>query len=125
MSFENLVAFTTSVPFNWKWSIFLTGAPKIVAPPKSALDVTENSNLELKVEMIGHPQPSAVFQWPHLSGSSSKTVPSVELYPGIYSSNYLLENIGASYCGRIIQTSAKNNLGLSSAVMTNVTVLSK
>ena len=113
------------MPFNWKWSIILTGAPDIFVPPKSAMDVTENSNLELKVEMIGHPQPSAVFQWPHLSGSSSKTVPSVKLTPGIYSSNYSLKNIDPSYCGRIIKISAKNHLGYSSAVMTNVTVLSK
>ena len=91
--------------------------------PPLTLDVNENSNLKLSLEMDGNPKPSADFKWPHLSGSSQTNVSSVQLYPFIYSSTYSLNNIDASYCGRILQTTVKNSVGSSRAKDTYVTVL--
>ena len=76
--------------------------------------------------MDGNPKPSAEFRWPHLTGSSPTNVPSVQLYPFVYSSTYTLNNIDASYCGRILQTTLKNSIGSSSeTASSNVTVLCK
>ena len=75
--------------------------------------------------MDGNPQPSADFTWPHLFGSSPTNVPSVQLYPFVYSSTYTMNNIGASYCGRILQTTLRNNIGSSVTASTNVTLLRK
>jgi len=48
------------------------------------------------------------------------------LYPFVYSSTYTLNNIDASYCGRILQTILKNSIGSSSVTAsTNVSVLLK
>ena len=100
--------------------------PDFIARPQIALDVNEGSNLQLQVEMDGNPQPSADFRWPHLTGSSPTNVPSVQLYPFAYSSTYTLNNIDASYCGKILQTTIKNSIGSSSEIAsTNVTVLCK
>ena len=71
--------------------------------------------------MDGNPRPSADFKWLHLSGSTN--VPSVQVYPFIYSSTYSLNNIDASFCGRILQTTIKNINGSSAPKDTNVTVL--
>ena len=107
-------------------SKFTTGIPDFIARPQFALDVNEGSNLHLQVEMNGNPQPSADFRWPHLTGSSPTIVPSVQLYPFVYSSTYTLNNIDASYCGRNLQTTLKNSIGSSSDTSsTNVTVLCK
>ena len=74
--------------------------------------------------MDGNPEPSADFRWPHLTGSSPTNVPSAQLYPFVYSSTYTLNNIDASYCGRILQTTLRNNIGSSlAAASTNVTLL--
>ena len=76
--------------------------------------------------MDGNPQPSAEFRWPHLTGSSPASVSSAQLYPFVYSSIYTMNNTNASYCGRILETTVKNNLGSSSVTaFTNVTVLRK
>ena len=76
--------------------------------------------------MDGNPKPSADFRWPHLTGSSAANVPSAKLYPFVYSSTYTLNNIDASYCGRILQTNLKNGTGSSLVTAsTNVTVLCK
>ena len=76
--------------------------------------------------MDGNPQPSADFRWPNLTGSSPTNVASVQLYSFVYSSTYTLNNIDASYCGRILQTTLKNSIGSSSdTASTNVTVLCK
>ena len=79
----------------------------------------------LSIDMNGNPQPSAEFKWTHLPTSSSIDVPSVQFYPFVYSSAYSLNNIDASYCGRILQTTIKNSIGTSSVKRTNVTVLRK
>ena len=90
------------------------------------MDVNEGSDLQLQVKMDGNPQPSADFRWPHLTGSSPTNVPSVQLYPFVYSSTYTLKNIDASYCGRILQTTLKNSLESSAVTaFTNVSVLRK
>ena len=73
--------------------------------------------------MDGNPQPSADFRWPNLTGSSPINIPSVQLYPFVYSSTYAKTNIDVSYCGRILQTTLKNRVGSSSVKSTNVTVL--
>ena len=105
---------------------FTTGIPDFIARPQIALDVNEGSTLQLKIEMDGNPQPSADFRWPHLTGSSPTNVPSVQLYPFVFSSTYTLNNIDASYCGRILQTTLKNSIRSSSdTASTNVTVLCK
>ena len=105
---------------------FTTGIPDFIARPQIALDVNEGSNLQLQVEMDGNPQPSADFIWPHLTGSSPTNIPSVKLYPFVYSSTYTLNSIDARYCGRILQTALKNSIGSSSDIAsTNVTVLCK
>jgi len=105
-------------------SITVNGIPDFIARPPSTLDVNEGSNLQLRIEMDGNPKPLADFRWPHLTGSSPTNVPSVQLYPFVYSSTYTLNNIDASYCGRILQTSLKNSIGsLSDTASTNVTVL--
>ena len=75
--------------------------------------------------MDGNPKPSADFNWSHIPRSSSTTVPSVQIYPSVHSSTYLLNNIDGSYCGRILQTAIKNSIGSSSVRETNVTVLCK
>ena len=76
--------------------------------------------------MDGNPKPSAYFRWPHLNGSSTTNVTSVQLYPFAYSSTYTMNKINASYCGRILQTTLKNRIGTSSVTAyTNVTVLCK
>ena len=87
------------------------------------LDVNEHSNMELRVEMDGNPKPSAEFKWPHRPDLLTTNPPIVQLYPFIYSSTYSLNNIGASYCGRILQTTVKNSIGSSAPKDTNVTVL--
>jgi len=107
-------------------AITVNGIPVFVSRPQIALDVNEGSNLQLKVEMDGNPQPSADFRWPHLTGSSAINVPSVQLYPFVYTSTYILNNIDASYCGRVLETTLKNSIGSSSdTASTNVTVLLK
>ena len=107
-------------------SQFLTGIPDFIPRPSSTLDVNEGSNLQLQVTMDGNPKPTADFRWPHLTGSSPTNVPSVQLYPFVYSSTYTLNNIDASYCGRILQTAIKNSIGSSlETASTNVTVLCK
>jgi len=107
-------------------SITVNGIPDFIARPPNTLDVNEGSNLQLRVEVDGNPKPSADFRWPHLTGSSPTNVPSVQLYPFAYSSIYTLNNIDASYCGRILQTILKNSIGSSSVTAsTNVTVLLK
>jgi len=99
------------------------GVPEFIKFPPDILDVNESSDLNLKIEVDGHPKPSADFKWPHLTGSSPTNVPSVQLYPFVYSSTYALKNIDASYCGRILETTIKNSIGSSVIRMTNVTVL--
>jgi len=94
-------------------SITVNGIPDFITRPQITLDVNEGSNLQLQVEMDGNPQPSADFRWPHLTGSSPTNVPSVKLYPFVYSSAYTLTNIDASYCGRLLQTTLKNSIGSS------------
>ena len=101
------------------------GVPEFINFPPDILDVNESSDLNLKIEVDGHPKPSADFKWPHLTGSSPTNVPSVQLYPFVYSSTYALKNIDASYCGRILETTIKNSIGSSVIRMTNVTVLCK
>jgi len=104
--------------FNVQW------IPDFIARPPITLAVNEGTNLQLQVTMGGNPKPSADFRWLHLTGSSSSNVQSVQLYPFVYSSTYTLNNIDASYCGRILQTSLKNSIGsLSDTASTNVTVL--
>ena len=76
--------------------------------------------------MDGNPKPSADFKWTHLPSSTILNVPSVQLYPFVYTSTYSLNNIDGSYCGRILQTTLKNSIGSSPSVKsTNVTVLRK
>ena len=60
--------------------------------------------------MDGNPKPSLDFEWPHLSGSLPTNVPSVDLFSFIYASNFSLNNINASYCGRILKTATKTAL---------------
>ena len=106
--------------------LFQTGTPDFITQPPYTLDITEGSNLQLRIEMDGNPQPSADFKWPHLTGSSPTNVPSVQLYLFVYSSTYTLNNIDASYCGRLLQTTLRNNIGSSLVTAsTNVTVLRK
>ena len=93
--------------------------------PPNTLEIAEGSNLRLRIEMDGNPQPSADFIWPHLTGSSPTSAPSVQMYPFVYSSTYTVNNIGASYCGRILQTTLRNNIGSSATASTNVTLLCK
>ena len=93
--------------------------------PPNGLEITEGSNLQVKIEMDGNPKPSADFRWPHLPLSLPTNVPSVKLYPFVYSSTYTLNNIDASYCGRILQTTIRNNIGSSVTASTNVTLLCK
>jgi len=55
-------------------SITVNGIPDFIERPPINLDVAEDSDLKLKVEMDGNPQPSADFRWPHLTGSSPTNV---------------------------------------------------
>ena len=91
--------------------------------PPNTLNINERSNLKLTIEMDGNPIPSADFRWPHLNDSSPTNAPSIRLHPFLYSSTYTLNNIDASYCGRVLQTTLRNNVGLSSVRDTVVTVL--
>ena len=91
--------------------------------PPSAVELNETSNLQLRIEMDGNPQPSADFKWAHIPNSSATNVPSAQLFPFVYSSTYSLKNIDGSYCGRILQTTLKNSVGSSLVKSTNVTVL--
>ena len=104
-------------------STFPTGIPVFIVQPQKTLEINESSNLHLRIEMDGYPQPSASFRWPHLTDSSATNVPSVQLYPFVYSSTYILNTIDASYCGRILQTTLRNDIGSSSVRNTAVTVL--
>ena len=105
---------------------FKTGIPDFITRPPSAVDVNEGSNLQLRVQMDGNPKPSAYFKWPHINSSSPTNVTSVQLYPFVYSSTYTMNNIDASYCGRILQTTLRNIIGSSAVTAsTNVTVLCK
>ena len=78
----------------------------------------------MKVEMDGKPTPSASFQWLH-EGNKVQTIKGKRLYPNIYQSTYALDNIPASYCGRVLVTRASNSLGKSVRKSTTVTVLRK
>ena len=101
------------------------GVPDFITQPSRTIDVDENSNLELRAQMDGNPKPTADFKWTHLPNTSLTNVPSIQLHPFVYSSTYSLNNIDASYCGRILQTTIKNSLGLSSVKTTNVSVACK
>ena len=101
----------------------LTGIPNFKKRPPITLDVKEGSELHLRIEMDGYPQPSTDFRWPHLTGSSPANVSSVQMYPFMYSSTYSLKSIDASYCGRILVTTEKNGIGSSTFRNTNVKVL--
>ena len=72
--------------------------------------------------MDGNPKPSAIFQWPHDS-SKDKANPGTQLYPYIYESTYSVNNIPASFCGRILTTKVRNSVGTSATIRTNLTVL--
>ena len=74
--------------------------------------------------MDGNPIPSAVFQW---TGERSKgpTILGTQIYPCIYKSTYTLDNIPASYCGRVLTTKVANSIGTSALKNTVVTVLRK
>ena len=85
----------------------------------------EQSNLQIRIKMDGNPKPSAHFKWTHLPSSTPSSVPSVQLYPFVYSSTYRLNNIHGSYCGRVLQTTLKNSIGSSSIRETNITVFCK
>ena len=74
--------------------------------------------------MDGNPTPSATFQWLH-EGSKVQTIKGTQLYPFFYQSTYALDNIPASYCGRLLAVKASNSLGTSVQRSTNVTVLRK
>ena len=102
---------------------FQTGIPDFIKQPPHTLDVNEGSNLQLGIEVDGNPKPTADFRWPHLTGSSPPNVPSFQVYPYVYSSTYTMNNIGASYCGRILQTTLRNSIGSSATASTNVTFL--
>ena len=104
---------------------FQTGIPDFIKQPPNTLEITEGSHLQLRIEMDGYPQPSTDFRWRNLTGSSPTNVPSVQLYPFVYSSTYTMNNIDASYCGRILQTTLRNNIGSSVTASTSVTVLRK
>ena len=75
--------------------------------------------------MDGNPRPSADFRWLHLPLSPPTSGKSVKLYPFVYSSTYVLNNINGSYCGRVLETRLKNDIGYSSARGTIVIVLCK
>ena len=98
--------------------------PDFIRQPPSTLDVDENAPLQLTVHMDGNPRPSADFRWLHLKSSSPTNVPIVQLSPFLYSSTYTMNNIDASYCGRVLQTTVTNSKG-SSMRSTNITVLCK
>ena len=111
--------------FNYVRFIIWSGIPNFIRKPPSTYDVTEQSNLQLRIEMDGNPKPSAEFDWAYLPVSSPRNVPATPLYPFVYSSTYSLSNIDGSYCGRILQTTLKNSIGSSSVGETNVTVICK
>ena len=124
MRFLNIFFPHKAVSFNFLQ--FQTGIPDFIKQPPDTLEITEGSNLQLRIEVDGNPEPSASFRWPHLTSSSPTNVPNVQLYPFVYSSTYTLNNIDASYCGRILQTTLKTSNGSSSVTAsTNVTVLCK
>ena len=102
-----------------------TGAPEFTAQPPCDVFVNENSNLSFVFEFNGNPKPVANFEWLHLSSSTSETVPSIQLYPYVYSSTYLLSNVNATYCGRALKTVLKNSMGYSAVRVTYITVLCK
>jgi len=106
-------------------SITVNGIPEFISQPPSSLVLNEGSNLRLMVEMDGNPKPSADFKWPHLIGSLPINAQSVQLYPFVYSSTYTLNNIDANYCGRVLETTIKNSIGMSAVKKTIVTVLLK
>ena len=73
--------------------------------------------------MDGNPKPTAIFEWPH-DGRKDKSIKENELYPYFFQSIYTLNNIPASYCGRIVNTKIHNSVGAVTK-KTNVTVLCK
>ena len=103
----------------------LAGAPEFRSQPPCDIVVNQSSNLSFKVEFTGNPKPATNFRWLHLPNSSSETGPSIKLYPFVYSSKFLLHNINATYCGKILQTVLKNSMGYSTVKVTYVTVLCK
>ena len=74
--------------------------------------------------MDGNPAPSADFIWPHVTASSPTNVPSVQLRSFVYLTTYSLEKIDASYCGRMLHTTIRNQIGKNTK-STRVTVLCK
>ena len=88
----------------------ISGTPQFTLAPPSAISVSENSNLELKVQMDGIPKPMATFQWPH-DKSKDQAITGTELYPYIFQSIYTLNNVPATYCGRILDTKIQNAFG--------------
>ena len=100
-----------------------TGIPEFIVQPPSTININEGSNLAIRVQTSGNPKPSVHFKWTHLPTSSATIVPSVKLYPFVYSSTYSLNNIDGSYCGRILHTTIKNSIGSSRLRGTNVNVL--
>ena len=96
--------------------------PEFLASPLAKVEMNENSKLEIAIEMDGNPAPSADFLWSHL-GDGGATVAASQIYPYVYSAKFSHPNIAASYCGRILKSSVKNNVGSSLAKDTYVTVL--
>jgi len=92
-------------------ALSIYGIPNFIAEPPSVLTVNEDSNLKLRIEMDGSPTPSADFIWPHVTAVPSTKVPSVQLRSFEYSATYNLKNIDASFCGRKLQTTLRNQIG--------------
>jgi len=105
-------------------SLAVKGIPEFIEEPPLEFEVKESSTLALKIYMEGNPRPKASFKWTHLSTLSEVNV-HIDSNPFQYYAEYKFGNVDASYCGRQLQATLENRLGLSPTKRIRVIVLCK
>ena len=105
--------------------IIHAGRPEFIVEPPSEMKLIENSRLFLRIEMEGNPKPQACFKWTHLSSSSVVNVSSPRSNQFHYHAIYKMNNVDASFCGKQLQTTLRNNMGSSTTKHITVIILCK
>ena len=87
--------------------------------------MNEHSPLVLRIEMDGNPRPRAYFKWSHRSSLSVVNASSARSNQFLYHATYIMNNVDATFCGKKLQTTLRNNLGSSTTKHILVIVLCK
>ena len=99
------------------------GEPEFIRSPPTKVYLSEYAAMNFSVQVHGTPQPTIQATWSHLPVPDKYSI--TQIRPGVYCGTYFLSSLGPSYCGRILNTQAKNKLGKSAYKETNVTIKCK